>query len=55
MNPGLGIKSITTNTMDTELLEKAIIIVDKHLDNSKFDVIRLLKKCVWEELICMQN
>jgi len=37
-NPGLGIKSITTNSLDAELLEKAIDIVDKHLDNSKFDV-----------------
>lgn len=37
-NPGLGIKNITTNSLDAELLEKAIDIVDKHLDNSKFDV-----------------
>ncbi|MCZ4694771.1 response regulator [Ancylomarina euxinus] len=38
LNPGLGIKSITTNSLDAELLEKAIDIVERHLDNSKFDV-----------------
>jgi len=37
-NPGLGIKSITTNSLDAELLEKAIEIVEKHLDDPKFDV-----------------
>ncbi|MGZ2369553.1 hybrid sensor histidine kinase/response regulator transcription factor [Ancylomarina sp. YFZ004] len=37
-NPGLGIKGIATNSLDAELLEKAIDIVDKNLDNSKFDV-----------------
>ncbi|PXY01705.1 hybrid sensor histidine kinase/response regulator [Marinifilum breve] len=37
-NPTLGIKNITSNTLDAELLEKAIAIVDEHMDNSKFDV-----------------
>jgi len=37
-HPGLGIKSITTNSLDEELLEKAVAVVEKHLDNSTFDV-----------------
>ena len=37
-NPSLGIKSVTTTALDAELLEKAISIVEKYLDNSKFDV-----------------
>ncbi|MPQ47223.1 response regulator [Marinifilum sp. N1E240] len=37
-NPTLGIKNITSNTLDAELLEKAIQIVEENLDNSKFDV-----------------
>lgn len=37
-NPSLGIKSITTNSLDAELLKKAVSIVENYLDNSKFDV-----------------
>jgi len=37
-NPSLGIKSITTNSLDAELLKKAVSIVEDYLDNSKFDV-----------------
>lgn len=37
-NPSLGIKNITSNSLDAELLEKAIKVVEDNLDNSKFDI-----------------
>ncbi len=37
-NPGFGIKNITSNSLDANLLDQAIKVVDENLDNSKFDV-----------------
>ncbi len=37
-NPGLGINKLATNSLDIELMEKAVEVLEKHLDDSKFDV-----------------
>eukprot|EP01029_Cantina_marsupialis_P032250 TRINITY_DN966_c1_g1_i11.p1 TRINITY_DN966_c1_g1~~TRINITY_DN966_c1_g1_i11.p1 ORF type:complete len:1344 (-),score=101.16 TRINITY_DN966_c1_g1_i11:659-4690(-) len=37
-NPGIGVRNITSNSLDAELLEKAMKVIEENLDNSKFDV-----------------
>ena len=37
-NPVLAINKLATSSLDIELMEKAVEVVEKHMDDSKFDV-----------------